>query len=217
MKISRRTKSLLLAASMSFVANSAWASPDNLLVNGDFKEGKAHWDGDGKDASSTDDTDINVSLENSGGAKGMLINLQSHWTSVSQTFDTGQTKLTLSMTYTTSPDYALEAFIANQFAPGLGGFLGFKLRGPPLVADPDSAVVVIADLAQNEVFYAPISAKAAPNGPVTSSVTIDGLMANEEKSIYILMPNGKGTITFTNITLTAPDAPAATSNNPFQN
>jgi|ERR1700677_1257948 len=207
---------------LAFLAVALWCAfplraDTDILANSDFTDGKAHWHGDGQDASSIDSTDASASLSNAGSAKGMIVHLANHWTSVSQTFNTQDDKLTFSMTYTTSSDYVPENFVTDYFWSSLGGFLGIKLKGGGFKADPNSALVVIADLAQNTVFTALVDAKPAPNGAVTSSATIDGLLAHEEKTLFVIFPDGTGSITFSNISLDKADDAPAPSQNPFQN
>jgi hypothetical protein len=220
------TRPLLLAAGLAFCATDSWAD-DKILANGDFAEGKAHWKGDGKDAGGTDMTDISASMNSQGSVKGMVVELKPGWTSVSQVFNTHETTLNFSMTYTTSPDFMIQpsggAFGGMKAV--LERLVGFPLDmggtpgGPPqhgsFQAQSGSALIVIADPSQNLVIssYAKLT---SGNGAQTTGTTIDHLMAHEEKTLYVAFPPGKGTITFTTISLAKPDSGAAPSDNPFQ-
>jgi hypothetical protein len=103
---------------------------------------------------------------------------------------------------------------------GFGGpitaILGFPVQGELPMPGKDQAVALIADPTQNAVISALFPLPASPGATHTSTVTLDQLMAHEEKTLYIFLPPGKGDVTFSNISLAKPDAAPAASGNPFQ-
>ncbi len=213
------TRSSFLCALIGFAFTSAALPAADILANGDFAQGKAHWKGDGKDASSADMTDISAPLGSQSAVKGMLLKLKGDWTSISQIFNTRETKLTFSMTYKTTPDFSLSGGRPGPGgAPspmnrpggqlGFGGLqpileklVGFRLQGGGGPIRPNAALLVIADPAQNQVMYTWVPLPPASTEVQTTGTTIDGLMAHEEKTFYLAFPPGAGTITFQKLSL----------------
>jgi len=220
--------SRLLFVLCLLAAGLARADDNNLLVNGDLSDGKSHWKGDGKDASSGDMTDINAPLDNPSSAKGMIIAIKKMgWTSVSQEFTTHENTLNFSMTYTTSSDFVPSNFDGYSIN-ALGMLVQLPLQqtpmGPgmnnfaPQQRHPKSVIVVIADPDHNEVVYSFIPMPPVSDQPQTISTTINKVMENEEKTLYVAFWGGAGTLTFTNISLTASNPSSqGGSDNPFQN
>ena len=78
------------------------AADDNLLQNGDFSDGIAHWYGD----CHTVDSD-SLGLSTPASAPGVLVKLRDgEWTKVIQDFDGKAGIYTLKITYSASPDLA---------------------------------------------------------------------------------------------------------------
>jgi hypothetical protein len=212
----------LLLFGLALALGSTLAGADPILVNGDFQDGKAHWKGDGKDAASDDITDINSPLSNQGSTSGMLLQLRSDWTSVSQIFNTRETELVFSMSYKTSSDFALGN--GNGGDGSIGGIesvienlVGFPLQHRDIMIHKNCALVVISDPSQNLVIYSEVRLPAASSDEQKVSTKIPGLMAHEEKTFYLAFPPGTGTITFHHIALDKPDGGAAAPESPFQN
>lgn len=227
MKPASWIRSLLFVAGLSACASEVLAH--DILVNGNFAQGKAHWKGDGKDASGSSIDDISASMGSQGQVSGMLVNLKHGITYVSQMFRSGDTALTLSITYTTSADFnATGAAHAGAAGGPLGSqngtidaggpitdILGFPVIGQLPTPGKDQAVALIADPSQNAVISALIPFPASPGGPHTSTITFDRLMAHEDKTLYLFLPPGEGSVTFSQISLAKPGA-APSSDTPFQ-
>ena len=208
----------------------------NILANSDFSNGKANWKGDGQDASAPDITDVSVPLDNSGSVKGMIITLGQGYKTISQDFSSPDKTLTFSMTYKTSPDYQPDSLMgsATMIMQSLLKIPLTDSPGPGMPPRPpgmppsmpfgrpqggsipkNSALVAIADLDQNTIFYSHVSVAAAGDS-TTVTCQITGLLEHAEKTLYVVFPSGTGTITFSNISLTKPDeSTAAPSDNPF--
>ncbi len=186
----------------------------DILANSDFSNGKAHWKGDAEEASASV---ADGGLGNGAASNGLILNLKPHsWTSISQTFNTSESKLALSITYKTSSDYKLGWLATDGIIGPLGGFLGIRLRGNPGPMPADSVLVVIADLAQNAVIFQPLNLKASDDF-TTASIQMDGLMEHEEKTLYIIFPDATGTVNITNISLNKVATSDAAPDNPIQN
>jgi len=235
MKPARWTAFLLLFAALALCATQSPA--EDILANGNFANGKAGWKGDGKDAGGTSIDDVAASMDNQGSASGMVVSLKRGITYVSQTFHSAETALVLSMTYKTSNDFQATGNARagrssgppgaptqpGGMPPGMGGsggpitaILGFQVQGELPMPGKDQAVVLIADPSQNAVISALSPFPASPGAAHTSTVTLDQLMAHEEKTLYIFLPTGSGDVTFSNISLAKPGAASAGSGNPFQ-
>jgi hypothetical protein len=232
MKSARVLALLLLAAGVAFWACEAQA--DDILANSDFSQGKAHWKGDGQDASGTSIDDVSASMSSQGSVAGMSVTLKPQdWTLVWQTFHTREAALTFSMNYKTSADFVLTTGPGGAVAStssvdsllayilqvplrtsAMSGGLGDPTHPSPHIS-PASAVVFIADPSQNAVVWSFVKLTGAPSGTITTAL-LDKLMPHEEKTLYIALPPGTGTVTFANISLAKPDAQPAASDNPFQ-
>jgi hypothetical protein len=215
-------RALLAVSALSLLITGARA--DDILANGNFSEGKAHWKGDGKTADSTDMTDVTASLDHSGDASGMYVPLsQKKWTSISQVFNTRETALTFSMTYKTSADFSLHAAPNDLFSSVSVDALVQQLVGFPLEnigttpTIPETALVIISDPTQNLVIYSYVKLPDKAGDSETASTLITGLMAHEEKTLIVAFPEGYGKITLSNISLSKPSAGAQPPPGPFPN
>src|SRR5258708_38830555 len=98
----------------------------DILANGNFTNGRAHWKGDAQDL------DPSSSLPNLSAQGGVTITLKKDkWTKLYQTFTTRERKLHYSITCTLSPDYqpdqGSQPTIPGAFAnptPGLADIPG---------------------------------------------------------------------------------------------
>jgi hypothetical protein len=222
MKSAPWLKSILIASALPFIAGVANA--DTILANGNFSEGKAHWRGDGKTADSTDMTDVTASLDHSGDASGMYIPLsQTKWSSISQIFSTRETALQFSMSYKTSADFALRSGPEGFFPSTSLDALIQKLVEFPLSniglqqTKPETVLVIISDPTQNLVIYTTVPFPDKASDSETASTIISGLMAHEEKTLYIAFPQGYGKVTLTNISLSKPGFGNLPPGVPFHN
>ncbi len=239
MKRAHWIRSLLFTAGLAFCAQEVRS--DDILANGNFSDGKAHWKGDGKDASGTSIDDMGASMSSQGSASGMAVSLKGGITYISQVFHSAETALTLSITYKTTADFATTGRARSGRSGGTpggppqpGGFpggpgggsmgfggaltaiLGFPVQGQLPMPGKDQAVALIADPSPNALISSLIPLPASPDAPHTSTIVMDQLMAHEEKTLYIFLPPGTGDITFSNISLVKPDTAPAASGNPFQ-
>jgi hypothetical protein len=213
---------LLVASALSLLA--AGARADTILANGNFSNGKAHWKGDGKTASSIDMTDVTASLDNSGDASGMFVPLsQKKWTSISQVFNTRETVLTFSMTYKTSADFSLHSGPNDLFSSVsvdalIQQLVGFPLKDVGITqTTPETALVIISDPTQNLVIYSYVKLPDKAGDSETTSTVITGLMAHEEKTLFVAFPEGYGKISLSNISLGKPGMGGLPPGAPFHN
>jgi hypothetical protein len=177
-------KKLLLAFILTATSLTLRA---DILVNGDFSNGRASWAGDAAPESSS----------------SLIINLdEKHWTKVSQTFNTHENELNFSVTFQLSP--------GGEFSKGkskingeVSHIIGRKLKkGHPLTLPKNSWVLILADYAKELVTTVAIPSKSGVTDAQTVTGTIPRLEAHEEKTLFLAFPPGHGTVTLSNISLT---------------
>jgi len=172
----------------------------DILVNGNFADGRAHWKGDAKEPDAA-----SGNLLNSPPLSSVVVTLKKDkWTKIYQNFNTHEKKLRYSITFTLSSDYQPDR---NQ--PEMGG-----ANPPPGLDDVDGV----------SVFFAPgngtwlgIIARAGfdmsyffpqPNPKKTDSQTLSGILQgasnadNTDMVLLFIFPPGVGGIDITNIALT---------------
>jgi hypothetical protein len=172
----------------------------DILVNGNFADGHAHWKGDAKDP---DTTTPDLSNPNSQG--GVTITLKKEkWTKIYQSFTTREKKLHYSITFTLSSDYQIDH---NQ--PENTGFArpaGLDdIEGVPYcyASNSGSWACIVAEGLGTSSF--PIR----PDTTKTASQTLSGFIHgaegsdSEEMVLIFAFPPGEGSITITDISLTA--------------
>jgi hypothetical protein len=176
----------------------------DILANGDFADGAAHWRGDGKSPSDAGQPD----------ATGLIIQLDpTKWTKISQVFNTRESALSFTITYKTSSDCAF----SNDASKGtdlmvsvedLISLTGTRYRNP-LRLKAGSWLLMVNDPSEASMTYYEIQAKIGSPDAQTVTGNIPKLVAHEEKQIFLAFPPGTGTITVTKIAL-APTGGAPT-------
>ena len=191
-----------LALLVLLAGATAAMADDNLLQNGDFSSGIAHWDGDchTPDATALD----------SGGATptaGIIVQLRSHdWTKVMQDFDGKIGEYQLTITYSASSDMKFSDNVKDYTnVPGLLGFS--RLR--PFNSTPGDWVVIVNDLGAMRYTYWKISPNMGASGVQTLHLRVHlDSDASEKKGFYLVFPPGEGIINLQSISL-LPQAPGA--------
>jgi len=182
---------LLIAASTVFARA-------DILANGNFSDGTAHWKGDG--IASSDPLGITIQLD------------PAKWTKIFQTFNTGEEALDFNVSYVPSSDCSLTSGperLSGRFLSkvDLKQMLGV-LVAAPIKLKPRSWLVLIVDPAGNECHYANISVAAGATGVLGANGTLRTLAAHEEKTLYLVFPPGDGTVTVQSISLSPRTASA---------
>jgi hypothetical protein len=192
--------SKLVMALLVMVAGLSSARAGDVLLNGDFADGKTHWHGDG-DAPDT------------GGP--LVITLQpDKWTVVYQSFSAETPQLELKITYVLSDDCTLAVKRSpDDLVPPLTGknileATGMEndIRNLMLPARASWMVVIVRNgRLQRET---PVRLKPAddPNPRIftTTLSEFNGRFANDD--LCLTFPPGKGTVTLTKVELLAPQS-----------
>jgi hypothetical protein len=170
-----------------FLLLVVWTLPlrADILANGSFADGKAHWRGDAHESTTG----------------GIVIDLDPvKWTSVSQTFSTREPNLDFSVTFQISDDYAskIGSLLSQSAIENLTGILYKKAIG----VGPNSWLVMIVDPAGRDMHYGRVPVKPGEANPQTQNGPMANLVEHEEKTLYLAFPPGAGSITLLHIELT---------------
>ena len=191
-------KSLCLQLILLLGLCLASAKANDILANGDFTDGKAHWKGDVFDSSadtSSSPTD----------AQGLTVQLNgSKWTKVFQIFNTRESALDFSLTYKTSSDCSFKPVTQLTIAD-LFDVIGLRFV-ESLNTRPGNILIMMVDPAQNMMRYTEAKAVLGSPDPQAIKGTIPELVAHEEKTLYITLPPGTGTVTLLNVALNPSNA-----------
>jgi hypothetical protein len=179
-------------------AACAGAVHADILANGDFTEGSAHWQGD-----RTTDTD----------ASSLSIVLKGdRWTKIYQDFHSADASLKVHVTYSLSPDCT---FLPQN---GMAGFAltngvirdvtGLQLSNVgALPIAMGGYISVVVDPSKPLVFTSILSGKVTSDFQTSEGFFYD-LNPHAEKMFYLAFPPGNGTVTLTHVSLEpAPDGP----------
>jgi hypothetical protein len=188
----------LLLLVLVLAVGMARASATDILANGDFANGSAHWDGDR--VTDTDATNLVITLKHD------------TWTKISQVFHSADSALKVHVSYTLSEDCT---FLPQN---GMAGFsltdgvikdiTGQQIANIGMSPIPMGGFLsVIVDLTKPLVFSSILGGKVNTDTQTASGFFYD-LNPNEEKTFYLAFPPGKGTVTLTGIVLeSAPQGP----------
>jgi hypothetical protein len=176
----------------------------DILANGDFTDGPAHWKGDAKEITSDDLT--------AGNQPGVVVTLKKDaWTKIYQTFSTHEKEVQYSITFKLSSDYQVDQ---SPYDPSSG-----SVSGPSPGLDDIEGVYPLYAYTYNGVWTLVVREFGGtgwnyihprPDPKKTDSQTLTGsirrLTDHAEKILILAFPPGKGTVTLTNITLTSTNA-----------
>jgi len=186
--------SLLLACALPLRAD--------ILANGSFADGTAHWSGDAHASTDWNNQGITINLDSS------------KWTKVSQIFNTRENAFDFSITYKTSPDCSFGTSGAKLSIGDLADMTGLRFK-KAINLKAGTWLLLITDPAALYAQWDMIKPTVGlPNGQTVKG-TFPKLAAHEEKTMYIAFPPGQGSITLLNVALTPTDAAAAPSASPF--
>lgn len=188
-------KTLLLLVFLAGI--SAAVADDNLLQNGDFSRGIAHWEGD----CHTPDSDVvDLSSNPTGNSSGVIVKLRhGDWSKMSQDFDGKVGEYLLTLTYSVSPDFKFSTraddYVNTPAKIGLTAFLAFNTA-------PGEWVLFVTDMGAGHCSYWTISPKTNAPGvqKITTRVNLDS-GDSAKKGFYLAFPPGEGFVTLQGITL----------------
>jgi hypothetical protein len=186
------------------LASSTLLARADILANGDFADGPAHWKGDAKEISSDDLT--------AGNQPGVVVTLKKDaWTKIYQTFSTHEKEVQYSITFKLSSDYQVDQ---TPYDPSSG-----SVSGPSPGLDDIEGVYPLYAYAYNGAWTLVVQEFGAsgwnyihprPDPRKTDAQTLTGtirrLTDHAEKILILAFPPGKGTVTLTNIALTSTTA-----------
>jgi hypothetical protein len=189
---------LALACTLTLKAN-------DILANGNFVDGTAHWHGDAHASTDWDNQGIVIQLS------------PSKWTKISQTFNTKETVLDFSITYKTSPDCSFSdaAKGTTLSVDDLISLTEIRFKDP-IHLKLGSWFLMINDPSSNppQGTYFTIQPKLKLADAQTVTGSVPKLAAHEEKTVFLAFPPGQGTITLLHVALT-PTGAASTPASPF--
>ena len=170
---------------------------DDLLVNGDFADGHAHWKGDAKDPDGS-----TVDLTNPAPLGGVTITLKKdRWTKIYQTFSSRAPKLHYSITFKLSGDYQPGRDLPRS---GVGMTPGLEdIEGVPVYYGENGGgwMLILAQVGDTSTL------SLSPKSKNTDLQTLSGVLRgttdeSDEQILVFAFPPGTGTITITKISLT---------------
>jgi len=180
---------------------AVWVTPANandILANGNFSDGSAHWQGDR--ATDSDSPDLVIPLKHD------------TWTKIYQVFHSSDSALKVHVTYTLSADCT---FLPQNGTAGfaltdgvLKDITGLHVPNVGTTLIPVGGFLsVIVDLSKPLVFSSILGGKVSTDSQTASGFFYD-LNPHEEKTFYLAFPPGTGTVTLTNVSLvSAPNGP----------
>jgi hypothetical protein len=202
-----------------FTALSLTTARADILANGDFHDGKAHWKGDLHEASDSDHYDTS-SINQTGGPSGVIVDLaKGGYPRIYQVFNSHDETLNYSVTYQLSADYAPKPPPPGAFhvsmalapnSPPVNDFLSFILGGPysgdlKPPAGNDFLLLVI-DITSATYSVATIHPTSGSTDAQTATGVLAHVPAHDEKTVYLIFSGGKGSVTLLNVALTPIEA-----------
>ena len=180
----------------------------DVLVNGDFSEGRAHWTGDAEEIAAPDTQDASDDSSDST-APGVTVTLsKDKWTMIYQGFTVRDPALYYTVTFKLSSDYKLaDANKDDQLAADFSDVPGImKLYTLPTAR---WSLIYTGTDPTNENS---IKTKSlAPDTTTTQSQTLTGKLINlsegADANFVIAFPPGEGSVTLTTVQL-SPESPA---------
>jgi hypothetical protein len=170
----------------------------DILANGDFSDGHAHWKGDAQDPDTGGDLTANPSSN-----AGVIIKLKKDkWTKIYQSFSTHEKKLRYTITFTLGADYSPEAHpVVSDMGPSAGlddidgvyPYYGYSYRGNWMCIAAQGG-------------FGRASFSLRPDPTKTGSQSLTGLISgppdeHDDMIIVFAFPPGEGTINLTKIEL----------------
>jgi hypothetical protein len=174
----------------------------DILVNGNFADGRAHWKGDAQDPDTGGDLSTNPTPQG-----GVVVTLKKDkWTKIYQTFTTHEKKLHYSITFILSADYQPDRHQpqSSGFAPtpGLDDIDGV----PIYFAENDGSWMgIIAQTGINSSLFS-----LQPDLKKADAQTLSGYIQgapdeNNDMTIVFAFPPGAGSVTINKVALTSGD------------
>jgi hypothetical protein len=192
----------LYLAGLLFAA-CAGAVHADILANGDFTQGSAHWQGDR--ATNTDASTLTITLK------------PDTWTKIYQDFHSADAALKLHVSYELSPDCTFlpqngmaQFFVSNQVVLDITGARVAMVNTIPIPVG--GFLGVVSDPSKPLIFTAIMRGRVTGEIQDSEGFFYD-LNPHAEKKFYLAFPPGNGTVTLTHIGLeAAPQGPTRDAN-----
>lgn len=196
-----------LALVLLLSSSSVALADNNLVQNGDFSSGIAHWEGDCHSFDSSDaPPDPSASLTSTSAPQGVYIKLRHRdWTKMMQDFNGGVGEYVLTVSYSLSSDTKLSTSPADYAdIPGSNSFNLFR----PFSGTPGRWCVIISDLGSWRYSYYEVKTDGAAGTTVTFTAPVKLNSDDEEKKgLVFVFPPGDGIVTIKNVSLVPTQAP----------
>jgi hypothetical protein len=183
-----------------FLAGLSPALANDILLNGDFSDGKTHWHGDG------DAPDL--------GGKLVITLKPDRWTGVYQTFSAESTALKLKVTYELSDDCSLGAkkspddIVSPLTASALQEATGLQNGIFNITLDPYYSWVAVFVSGGSLIEEQPAHVQLDKGNPHNLEMTVSPWMGKfDDVNLCLVFPPGRGTVTLTKVELVPPTIP----------
>ena len=183
------TTKAMLALVLLGLGPVALADDSNLLQNGDFSSGLAHWDGDGRSLATT----TNALAP----GNGMGVELRAEWTKVIQNFDAKRGDYTVSITYSLTPGTTFTA--DEKDYRKVPKKLGFDALQEFRVKKGEWAIIITD---RKRFVHCAIKPPEAGNGEQTITGNFKLGYNGDDQTFCLAFPPGNGVVTIQNIALT---------------
>lgn len=174
----------------------------NILANGDFAEGHAHWRGDAQDIISTD-------LTNPSPHGGVTITLKKDaWTKIYQTFPARDAKARWSITFSLSSDYHVDPADEKKTGFDIKSIVGLEDSPgfPTFLATGKATWLLIFVGPHLNISGESLQPDEHKSGPQTlTGAHAFGPIDVPDMLIIVAFPPGQGTVTLTKVSLTPAD------------
>jgi len=183
---------LTLVTALFLAAALSSAKAHDILANGDFSDGKTHWQGDGE-------------APDTGGRLVITLN-PDRWTAVRQTFSANSKEAKLKITYTLSDDCSL---MNSDMGPPLTAHALEKATGldnniSDVTMYHSYAWMVLLVSGGSLMYESPVSLGNGESNPHTYTTTISEWAPFNNDALCLAFPPGKGSVTITSVSIEAP-------------
>jgi hypothetical protein len=180
-----------------FFAGLAAVHGDDLLQNGDFSDGLAHWSGDAEALA-------NSSVDNPPPGNGIVVRLHDRdWSRVCQDFQVNAGTYKLHVTFTLSPGLHFSDRYTDYIE------LPTKLNFPdkhPIDGEPGQWLIVVSDSNAGDSLTWTVS-PSRPSGSQSYTFTIQGIDFDHKQTLTLFFPPGAGFVTLQHVALVPADGP----------
>jgi hypothetical protein len=186
-----------IALAFLLASSSVALADDNILQNGDFSDGIAHWYGD---CHTIADMSSEVDYKAPASGSGIVVKLRAaDWTKVNQDFDAHPGMLHFTVTYELSPGSTFSQRPDDYTnTTGSLGYTAWKAYSTSV----GRWVMMLCDIAAGHANIFEVPSNNKDSGPQTLDASFQA-SSNDTKSICLGFPPGKGFITLEKVSVMA--------------